>query len=650
MGKVKPAPQGAGKKDSQTSPSLRRSSRGTIAIEDNTIAGTPDADPLPGPSNLERRRIAATLPGSTTASGIKRPPPTGRKLSALSAHKRRLPTDATPGSIASAGRRQFSSPPQKEATKTPSQEPQMEGAKSPPIKGAPPMTVAEAQELGELARLNDDSTWALEGLSSGNGVAKQTSLATLAEIYASRRNRLALHSSSLGNDFLTGIGQLKIGDDPVLALGAAAILLLTTQIGGDPMVFAKEEISKLVVQILQVSSSLAPGAVPAPASRILRILHEASSLKIVPREASFNAPSVALGALSSSLDPQNCPAEIDKTKHTLRETGVLKAVAQLAADQSQALVDTSPTMETVQSLWRLERALVVLEHSCFALTENEIHLIEMEVSQGVPPMVVRMSLAQWMVQQIQTLSRQTVVSGLKKDCLRGLLAVLMNITHNNTSGCEKIVAFSALEIISYILSKICLGSPPYMRGVLQSADELKAWLDELNGCLGVLINCAEENRENRVRMRTMPLLGSSQETDSGAATAGGGAELSSGLVGILGRLISTVMSDSNDKSAAEGAHESSQPEEVTLDALQHGEGEAAASIVEVYAAILLGFLVEGDKKAQEEASTVLPGNSMDCVISAVQKCLHFYVTAGALTQRTEASLRALLASLVSDNA
>ncbi len=131
----------------------------------------------------------------------------------------------------------------------------------------------------------------------------------------------------------------------------------------------------------------------------------------------------------------------------MREAGVLEAVAQLAADQAQALVDTSPTMETVQSLWRLERyvfkknyalhlmiskfktipdlreyffalffcsALVVLEHSCFALTENEIHLIEMEVTQGVPPMLVRMSLAQWMVQQVQALSRQTVVSGLKK--------------------------------------------------------------------------------------------------------------------------------------------------------------------------------------------------------------------------------------------
>jgi hypothetical protein len=59
-------------------------------------------------------------------------------------------------------------------------------------------------------------------------------------------------------------------------------------------------------------------------------------------------------------------------------------------------------------------ALVVLEHSCFALSENEIHLIDMEVTQGVPPMLVRMSLAQWMVQQVQALSRQTVVSGLKK--------------------------------------------------------------------------------------------------------------------------------------------------------------------------------------------------------------------------------------------
>ena len=184
-----------------------------------------------------------------------------------------------------------------------------------------------------------------------------------------------------------------------------------------------------------------------------------------------------------------------------------------------------------------------------------------------------------------------------------------------------------------------------MRGVLQSADELKAWLDELNGCLGVLINCAEENRDNRLKMRTMPLPGM-QSSQGGDGSASGDGGVQNGLVGILSRLIGTVMAASNSK----GIPDSSQAEEVTLDALQHGEGEAAASIVEVYAAILLGFLVEGDKNAQKEAAKVLPGNSMECVLSAVQKCLHFYVTAGALTQRTEASLRALLASLVSDTA
>ncbi len=146
MGKVKPAPQGADKKDTRIIP---RSSRGTTSKEDNTIAVTPAA----APSNVERRRLAATLPGSNTASGAKRPPSTGRKLSALSAHKRRRPTDATPGKTPNTNgskKQIISSPPQKQATGTPSQEPQIKAVKSPPNKGAPPMTVAEVKKKTSL--------------------------------------------------------------------------------------------------------------------------------------------------------------------------------------------------------------------------------------------------------------------------------------------------------------------------------------------------------------------------------------------------------------------------------------------------------------------------------------------------------------------
>ena len=97
------------------------------------------------------------------------------------------------------------------------------------------------------------------------------------------------------------------------------------------------------------------GKLSPSAARLLRILHEASIAKLLPREASFNAGAVALAALAASLDPHTCHPEVDKIKHSLRTGGVLQIVAQLAAEQAQALTETSPTMETVQSLWRLER-------------------------------------------------------------------------------------------------------------------------------------------------------------------------------------------------------------------------------------------------------------------------------------------------------
>ena len=65
---------------------------------------------------------------------------------------------------------------------------------------------------------------------------------------------------------------------------------------------------------------------------------------------------------------------------------------------------------------------------------------------------------------------------------------------------------------------------------------------------------------------------------------------------------------------------------------------------------MLGFLVEGDQQAQAEAAKLLPGGTMAPVVAAVRRCLHFYVTAGALTQHTETSLRELLASLQGSSA
>ena len=83
--------------------------------------------------------------------------------------------------------------------------------------------------------------------------------------------------------------------------------------------------------------------------------------------------------------------------------------------------------------------------------------------------------------------------------------------------------------------------------------------------------------------------------------------------------------------------------ELTEQTLADHEDEGAASIVEVYAALLLGFLLAEDAALQSEAVQSL--GSLRPVLSAVEKCLSFYVDAGAIMSQNEESLKKLLMSL-----
>ena len=67
------------------------------------------------------------------------------------------------------------------------------------------------------------------------------------------------------------------------------------------------------------------------------------------------------------------------------------------------------------------------------------------------------------------------------------------------------------------------------------------------------------------------------------------------------------------------------PTPCTLPPCRH---PGAASIVEVYACMLLGFLVQASPQAQREAAARLPGASLAPLAAAVERCLLFYVTAG----------------------
>lgn len=86
-------------------------------------------------------------------------------------------------------------------------------------------------------------------------------------------------------------------------------------------------------------------------------------------------------------------------------------------------------------------------------------------------------------------------------------------------------------------------------------------------------------------------------------------------------------------------------DELTADELARQEEEGKAAILQVYSALLIGFLVAPRPQLQAEVRGSLAGGSLQAVAAGVQRCLHFYLDAGAITEKSERSLRHLLASL-----
>lgn len=87
--------------------------------------------------------------------------------------------------------------------------------------------------------------------------------------------------------------------------------------------------------------------------------------------------------------------------------------------------------------------------------------------------------------------------------------------------------------------------------------------------------------------------------------------------------------------------------ELTEASMHAAEGAGAASILQVYAAMLLGFLVAGQPGVQRAAAALLPEGGLASVLAAIHRCLTFYVTAGAIADASRDTLLALLRELAS---
>lgn len=245
---------------------------------------------------------------------------------------------------------------------------------------------------------------------------------------------------------------------------------------------------------------------------------------------------------------------------------------------------------------------------------------------GFPPFLSEMVFTQWLGCQIKVFCSQKLLpEGLKKDCFQGVLAVIMNITEGNKEVARAISESDGLEQICYCLKYVTL----HHNISTPSIATINPWIDEISALLGILINIveADDNSISKIKSITLNKYHSGDSRDR-----------------VLDIIILLFVLSSDEKGETDCA---SRGGEVTLDSLREGEGKAMGSAVSVYSGILLGFMIAEDPLAYSQSLELLPFETLDPVITTITKCLAFYKGLGALTPRTEVTLKDLITKLES---
>ena len=149
------------------------------------------------------RRVDQSLPlTSKSQTGFLQKESVGEKRSAGPRHRLEPRSNRTPGT---APKRLLAVHKQKKLEESTTMTPQKASSAKIDSTKTPASTVAQAQELGQQARLRDDIVWYIQGLSSAT--SRHSSLSKLVEIYSNRRNRVALQTNAIGNDVVHALGE-----------------------------------------------------------------------------------------------------------------------------------------------------------------------------------------------------------------------------------------------------------------------------------------------------------------------------------------------------------------------------------------------------------------------------------------------------------
>ena len=216
-------------------------------------------------------------------------------------------------------------------------------------------------------------------------------------------------------------------------------------------------------------------------------------------------------------------------------------------------------------------------------------------------------------------NRRLPSEGIKKDCFLLLISVLMNTTEGDERACREIEAEGGREHLCSCIVKLWnydkKGTKANGYGSVKR--EASVYADEMSALLGVLINVVDE-------------IGCEGFLEDEEGTAA--------LVDVLCDMTKAAEVVDNNEHVDDGANGGG----VTVECLDRRDARQKSS-AEAYGSILLGFLVVGSAEVRGRVMDRLEG--IEGVKMSIERTLAFYLSVGAVTDRTKERLSVLVASL-----
>ena len=326
---------------------------------------------------------------------------------------------------------------------------------------------------------------------------------------------------------------------------------------------------------------------------------------------------LVLGRKVRSPETARDSGEYEMVKDRLAGSGVLSdligIVVSCDLSGGAGATDLSAGKLGVQRNWILTHALKVLAGATFLNEKNVGLILEASAGEGdgesVPAFLLRMAECQY----------RSADAGLR-ECLGPTLNVLVNLTEDSRACCEALRSSTDFCGLARMVADY-----HYSRGQDRSLEDL------VNLVLGILINLSEKDLGTRQKLRALPMASFCDHEDSQ-------------IRGLGKTFVDFVFVAANLGDQAQGQDTEAQGE-VTLEMLNSSGGGGQKSICQTYCAILLAFLVAGDKALQKSTARLLPGCTLKPLIAKVRNFLDFLTSMSALTEKQKDVLTDLCAAL-----